>query len=134
MKFLPLIRTLAGRFFPRRRMEEELEQELRSHILHRADDLERSGLARAEAERQAHIEFGSYGRFREGCYEALGAHAVETGGTRCARQRPRFAQVARLYGGRRFDASAGHQSECSSVWILNGLILRPLNVPHAESL
>jgi hypothetical protein len=28
----------------------EMEEELRSHIAHRADDLERSGVARAEAE------------------------------------------------------------------------------------
>ena len=34
-------------------MKAEIEEELRAHIRHRADDLERSGLGRAEAERRA---------------------------------------------------------------------------------
>jgi len=49
--------------FWRRRREAaaEMEEELRSHVQHRADDLERSGLDRAEAERRARIEFGGVG-------------------------------------------------------------------------
>ena len=34
-------------------IEPEMEEELRSHIQHRADDLERSGLDRAESVRRA---------------------------------------------------------------------------------
>jgi len=30
-------------------MRDELEEELRDHLLHRADDLERSGISRAKA-------------------------------------------------------------------------------------
>ncbi len=41
------------RFFQRSSINREMEEELRSHIQHRADDLERSGIARSEAERQA---------------------------------------------------------------------------------
>ena len=37
-------------------MRDELEEELRNHLHHRADDLERSGISRAEAERQARLE------------------------------------------------------------------------------
>ncbi len=43
-----------------------MEEELRSHIQHRADDLERSGLNRAEAERRARIEFGGHERVQRG--------------------------------------------------------------------
>ena len=38
-------RSLAARFFHRSRTEKELEEEIRSHIQLRADDLERSGLS-----------------------------------------------------------------------------------------
>ena len=46
-------RSLAARFFHRSQTENDLEEELRSHIQLRADDLERFGLGRAEAERRA---------------------------------------------------------------------------------
>ncbi len=59
-------------------MNAEIEEELRSHIQHRADDLERSGLGRAEAERRARIEFGGQERFKEEDHEALGGNFVET--------------------------------------------------------
>src|SRR5881398_846418 len=51
-------RSLAARFFHRSLTENDLEEELRSHIQLRADDLERFGLTRVEAERRARIEFG----------------------------------------------------------------------------
>jgi len=72
MRFLAYLRSLATRFFHRSQVEDEMEKELRSHIAHRADDLERSGLNRAEAERRARIEFGGHERFKEECREALG--------------------------------------------------------------
>src|SRR5580693_4651443 len=56
----------------------ELEEELRSHIQNRADDLERSGLTRAEAERRARIEFGGYEHYKEESHEALGGNFLET--------------------------------------------------------
>ena len=55
---LAYFRSLAARFFHRSQTENDLEEELRSHIQLRADDLERFGLGRAEAERRARIEFG----------------------------------------------------------------------------
>ena len=48
----------------------EMDEELRSHIAHRADDLERTGLPRKEAERRARIEFGSYTHYKEGSRQA----------------------------------------------------------------
>ncbi|MGO8791870.1 MAG: permease prefix domain 1-containing protein [Terriglobia bacterium] len=47
------LRFRIARLFQRSRMNAEIEEELRAHIQHRADDLERSGLERAEAERRA---------------------------------------------------------------------------------
>src|SRR6202000_3062464 len=56
----------------------EMDEELRSHIQLRADDLERSGLDRTQAERQARIEFGGRERYKEECYQAIGSHFFET--------------------------------------------------------
>ena len=56
MKLPAYFRSLAARFFHRSQTENDLEEELRSHIKLRADDLERVGLTRAEAERRARID------------------------------------------------------------------------------
>ena len=62
MSLLHSLRSFASTFFQGTRINAEMEEELLSHIQHRADDLERSGLARAEAERRARVEFGGYQR------------------------------------------------------------------------
>jgi hypothetical protein len=76
MKLVASLRALASSFH-RSRLDGEIEEELRSHLQHRADDLESSGLARAEAERRAAIEFGGYQRFKEESHEALGGQLTE---------------------------------------------------------
>ncbi len=78
MKPLDSLRFRIATLFRRSQMNAEIEEELRSHIQHRADDLERSGLDRAQAERRARIEFGGHERFREECHEALGSNFIET--------------------------------------------------------
>lgn len=65
MKILAYFRSLAAKFFRRSQIAEEIEEELGSHIQHCADDLERSGMDRAEAERRARIEFGGQERVKE---------------------------------------------------------------------
>jgi hypothetical protein len=49
------LRQLFSSLFHRTQLDSELDEELRSHIARHADDLERSGLPRHEAERQARI-------------------------------------------------------------------------------
>jgi predicted permease len=48
-----------------RSFEQEMSDELNAHVAHRADDLEASGLSRADAERQARIELGAVQRHKE---------------------------------------------------------------------
>src|SRR5215470_7669787 len=78
MQFVAYVRSVVAKFFHRSQIEDDMDEELRSHIQHRADDLARSGLDRTAAEHRAQIEFGGHGRFREECYEALGGNILET--------------------------------------------------------
>src|SRR5947207_6503966 len=71
------LRSLAARLFHRSQTENELEEELRAHIQHRADDLERSGLGRIDADRRARIEFGSQEKFKEECREAIAGNFID---------------------------------------------------------
>ena len=73
MSIFSSLRTLWNFLLRRSRVEAEMEEEFHSHLRSRARDLERKGLSREEAERQARIEFGAYQRYKEECREALGA-------------------------------------------------------------
>jgi predicted permease len=134
MRLFESLRSFVSNLFHRNAIDRDMDEELRSHIEHRADDLERSGLSRAEAGRRARIEFGSYHRFKEESREALGGHFGETFFQDlrfCLRgmaKKPGFAVVAVLT----LAFAIGANSVVFGV--LNAFILRPLNVPHAESL
>jgi hypothetical protein len=61
----------------RSRMESEMDAELHFHIEAYADDLERSGVPRAEAMRRARIEFGGIERVKEEGREARGVRFLD---------------------------------------------------------
>jgi len=134
MKLADWIRFRTVYTFQRSRMNAELEDELHSHVQHRADDLERSGLARAEAERRARIEFGGREKFKEECHEAAGGRFFEIllqdvrFGLRVLRKAPGFTIAAVLTLALAIGANA------VVFGLMDGLVLRPLNVPQSESL
>ena len=134
MKTLDSLRFRMAALFQRSRMREEMEEELRSHIQHRSDDLERSGLTRAAAERRARIEFGGREKYKEEIHAAAGGSFIEIFpqdvrySIRVLRKSPGFVGVAVATLALAIAANAVVFA------ILNGLFLRPLNVPQGQSL
>ena len=71
------VKSLAHAIRRRPNVESEMSEEFRSHIEFRTADLVRSGLAPAEARRQARLEFGSPERYKDEARAARGLRRID---------------------------------------------------------
>lgn len=65
MRLWASVRAFFAALLHRSLAESEMEEELRAHVQRRADDLVRQGIARADAERRARVEFGGIESVKE---------------------------------------------------------------------
>ena len=120
--------------FRRRKIHEDLLEEMRLHLEERTEQLIAEGLSREAAERQARIAFGNRAVLEEHSREVWQRSAIESlwadfrVAIRQLRRSPSFTCAAIL------TLALAIGANTVVFGVLNALILRPLNVPHSESL
>jgi hypothetical protein len=125
---------MIGQMFRRKKLYEDLNEEIEQHIAERADELVAEGMSREEAKAAARRSFGNVARVEEQGREAWQWPRLESGladvrfALRKLRHAPGFAATAIA------TLALGIGANVVVFSVLNGFILRPLDVPDAKNL
>jgi predicted permease len=120
--------------FRRRKLYDDLSEEIRLHIEERAEQLTSAGMSPAEAQREARLAFGNKTVLEERSREVWQWATLESiwadvrFAMRQLRRSPSFTVAAVCTLALAIGANA------VVFGVLDAMILRPLNVPHAQSL
>lgn len=134
MPIMPRFRSFLRNLFSSRRVDRDLDRELQSHFAMLVEENVTAGMAQEDAERAARMELGGAQQVKEQVRDARIGYWVQSiagdvrYGLRQLRKNPAFSLVA--IG--TLSLAVGANAVVFAA--LNALILRPLNVPHAETL
>jgi putative ABC transport system permease protein len=126
--------SLIRGLFRRRPLERSMDDELHFHMAAYANDLERRGVPKIEADRMARAEFAGLEGLKERCREARGLRLFDelaqdaryAARTFC--KDPGFAAIAIL------TLALGVGANTSIFSVVNAWVLQPLPYPHADRL
>jgi putative ABC transport system permease protein len=128
------LRSIGSGLFRRGRIEDDLADEIRSHLQSRVQDLLARGVEPSAAERQARIEFGSIERYKEEVRGARGLRIVDElradllCGVRGLRRAPGFTAVASI------SLALGIGANTLVFSLVDSTLLRPLSLPEPDRL
>jgi predicted permease len=123
-----------GRLFARKRLESDLEKELRFHFESQVAQKMQSGVPESESRRLTRLEFGSIEQIKEDCRESRGTlwleHLLQDTrfGLRQLRNSPGFTSIALL------SLTLGIGANTAIFTLANAILLRPLSVQNPSEL